>query len=68
MKIISCRRIHLGKNPKKGGNPPKESKFKNNNGAQNPKIGLEIIWLICCKLNSEKTEIIALNKIIYVKK
>jgi len=42
MKIISCRRIHLGKNPKKGGNPPKESKFKNNNGAQSPKIGLEI--------------------------
>ena len=68
MRIISWSKSHLGKNPRKGGNPPKESKLRNNKGAQTPKIGLETIWLICWRLNSEKTEIIALSRTIYVKK
>lgn len=46
-KIINSIIIHLGKNPKNGGNPPRESKTKNNVNFNNWLIlKKEKIWLI----------------------
>lgn len=45
--IEACRTIHFGKNPKKGGNPPKDSRFNRLIMAKTGGILKEESWLIC---------------------